>query len=155
MHLVNTCYFVGAKAPAACCGSKGWWPHPNPSCSMSSQGCIWAFLNRLSFPPTHKICQGEVWGPCLSVGFLPEVSDSLYNHSGTHLHRPSAFQAGCVAFDATHFPDGKISARNRTAFPRGSLLTGQSHRYGEHQSLRVGSIPAEIQAFFSPPTCVY
>lgn len=143
MHPVNTRYFVWAKAHTAHCSSQGWWHHPNPGCSLPLWGCIWVFLNRLSCPPSHKLCQGRVWGPRLPVGFLPRVSDLLYNHSWTHLHGPSAFQA----FGATRFPDGKVSARNRTAFPQGSLLTEPSHRYGACQSLCVGRIPAEIWAF--------
>lgn len=147
-------YFGRAKALTAHCCSKGRRHHPNPGCSVLMLGCIWAFLNRLFCAPSYKLCWGGIWGPCLSVGFLSGVPDSLYNHIGTHLHGPSACQSGCVAFGATRFPDGKVSARNRTAFPRGSLLTGPAHRYREHQSPCVGRIPVEIQAFPPPPPCV-
>lgn len=118
-------YFGWAKAPTVHCCSKGWWHHPNPSCSVLLLGCIWAFLNRLFCAPSSKLCRGGIWGPCLSVGFLPGVPDSLYNHIGTHLHGPSARQSGCAAFGATRFPDGKVSARNRTAFPEALRSQGQ------------------------------
>lgn len=57
--------------------------HPPPTAAPRAGGTIlvlaapclcWvypAFSNRFSRPPSHKLCEGRFWGPCLSVGFLP------------------------------------------------------------------------------------
>lgn len=133
MNPVNTHYFIWAKALSCC--STGF---ARVYLGCHASGCHFP-------PPQLQALSGMSLGPHLPAGFLSGVSDLLHNHSGTHLHRPSASQAGCVALGAACFRTGKSQPEIEEPFP---MAPCSSIRHC--QSLRVGSIPAEIQALFNP-----